>query len=184
MPDYRTIGGKYYFPETECAKLLGYDKHRPALPVRKTGSTPPTDPEQAPREPHPRGSTLRRPTEQSCLVTGTPRRYRTPPQVLRETRGILPSEPGQAHRIFIPEGDLYRLLVLSQLPTAERFKCRMFDEAGDTDHPQCGYRFDRPSIYLLIPLCFSSAIARRKSKVHLISQKFGHQVIANITFPN
>lgn len=47
-------------------------------------------------------------------------------------KGILktgiPSERGTQETNIIPEGDIYRLIVKSQLPSAERFELWMFDE--------------------------------------------------------
>jgi prophage antirepressor-like protein len=42
-------------------------------------------------------------------------------------RGVL-TNGGIQEKLFIPEGDLYRLIVASKLPTAERFEKWVFDE--------------------------------------------------------
>lgn len=39
-----------------------------------------------------------------------------------------PTNGGIQELLFIPEGDLYRLIVSSKLPTAEKFECWVFDE--------------------------------------------------------
>ena len=76
------IGGKEYFPATECARILGY-----------------VDPYDAVNR-HTRGSVKHR-----VLTSG-----------------------GEQEIKLIPEGDLYRLIVRSKLPEAERFERWIFDE--------------------------------------------------------
>jgi putative antirepressor len=41
--------------------------------------------------------------------------------------------------LFIPEGDLYRLIVSSKLPTAEKFECWVFDEVLPSIRKHGGY---------------------------------------------
>ncbi|MDR1669200.1 MAG: phage antirepressor KilAC domain-containing protein [Oscillospiraceae bacterium] len=43
-------------------------------------------------------------------------------------RGVIDSLGRTQEKIFIPEGDLYRLIIRSKLPTAERFEHWVFDE--------------------------------------------------------
>lgn len=76
------IEGKYYFPATRCAKILGHEN--PQRAVRK-------------------------------YCKGV-------------TELVTPSEGGMQKVNFIPEGDLYRLIVHSRLPAAERFERWVFEE--------------------------------------------------------
>ena len=52
--------------------------------------------------------------------------------VSKHCRGTLkrrtPTAGGIQEMLFIPEGDVYRLIVHSKLPSAERFECWVFDE--------------------------------------------------------
>ena len=83
---------KYYFPATDCAKKLKYE--RPDGAVRR-------------HCPHP---LKRRVGVQTGLkADGTPAF-----QMVEKT--------------FIPEGDLYRLIIRSELDTAQRFESWVFDE--------------------------------------------------------
>jgi prophage antirepressor-like protein len=76
------VGGKEYFPATECAKFLGYK-----------------NPQKAIRE-HCKGV--------NEMVT--------------------PSAGGEQKKNFITEGNLYRLIIKSKLPNAERFEKWVFEE--------------------------------------------------------
>lgn len=90
------LGGKEYFPASECAKKLGYSDPHKAIsthcryPVKR-------------RVPHPQGVT-------STLEVN-----------------------------FIPEGDLYRLIIRSKLPAAERFERWVCDEVLPTIRRTGGY---------------------------------------------
>lgn len=76
------IGGKEYFPATQCAKLLGYARPADAISAHCKGV---------------------------CVLP-------------------TPSNGGIQRMKFIPEGDVYRLIVHSKLPSAERFERWVFDE--------------------------------------------------------
>jgi prophage antirepressor-like protein len=79
------IGNKAYFPATECARILGYERPNNAIAA------------------HCRCS----------LKQGVPH----------------PQNPERTIEMnFIPEGDLYRLIVRSNLPMAEQFERWVFDE--------------------------------------------------------
>jgi prophage antirepressor-like protein len=56
--------------------------------------------------------------------------------IIRHCRGVLkrdlPSTSGIQSYNFIPEGDLYRLIIRSKLPSAERFERWVFDEVLPT----------------------------------------------------
>ena len=51
-------------------------------------------------------------------------------------------------RNFIPEGDLYRLIIRSKLPAAERFERWVFDEVLPTIRKHGAYATDRKSTRL------------------------------------
>ena len=76
------VGGKEFFPATDCAKKLGYANPHEAVRTHCKG--------------------------------------------VREI--LTPSAGGEQRKNFIPEGDLYRLIVRSNLPGAERFERWVFDE--------------------------------------------------------
>ena len=76
------IGGKEYFPATQCAKLLGYARPADAISAHCKGV---------------------------CVLP-------------------TPSSGGVQNTKYIPEGDLYRLIIRSRLPAAERFERWVFDE--------------------------------------------------------
>jgi prophage antirepressor-like protein len=89
--DVLMIGGKPYFPATECAGILGYKNphkaiidHCPHVTKREVGVT-----------------------------TG------------KKADGTAAFQTVTAN--FIPEGDLYRLIIRSKLPAAERFETWVFD---------------------------------------------------------
>lgn len=50
-----------------------------------------------------------------------------------------PTNGGIQELLFIPEGDLYRLIVSSKLPTAEKFECWVFDEVLPSIRKHGGY---------------------------------------------
>lgn len=69
------------------------------------------------------------PATRSAKILG----YKNPQEAIRDhckgVRELLtPTEGGPQTMNFIPEGDLYRLIVKSQLPTAEKFERWVFDE--------------------------------------------------------
>lgn len=87
------IGNKEYFPATQCARLLGYEKPQNAI--------------------------------------------------LRHCKGSLkqgvPTNGGVQQVNYISEGDLYRLIVSSKLPAAEKFERWIFDEVLPTVRKNGGY---------------------------------------------
>ena len=58
----------------------------------------------------------------------------------------LPTNGGMQEMNFIPEGDLYRLIVHSRLPSAERFEAWVFDEVLPTIRKTGGYSQDVQTI--------------------------------------
>jgi len=63
--------------------------------------------------------------------------HKNPERAVREfckgvTETVTPSAGGNQVRKFIPEGDLYRLIVRSRVPSAERFESWVFDEVLPT----------------------------------------------------
>ena len=70
--------------------------------------------------------------------------YANPRKAVREharggTKRSIPTTGGNQEMTFIPEGDLYRLIVRSKLPTAERFEKWVFDEVLPTIRKTGGY---------------------------------------------
>lgn len=76
------IGGKEYFPATECAKILGYTEPHKAIRTHCKGVS----------------------------------KMDTP------INGIIQT------KYYIPESDLYRLIIKSKLPSAEKFEKWVFEE--------------------------------------------------------
>ena len=70
--------------------------------------------------------------------------YSNPRKAVRDhTRGgtkrSIPTTSGEQEMAFIPEGDVYRLIVHSRLPGAERFEKWVFDEVLPTIRRSGGY---------------------------------------------
>lgn len=70
--------------------------------------------------------------------------YANPRKAVREharggTKRSIPTTSGNQEMTFIPEGDLYRLIVRSKLPAAERFEKWVFDEVLPTIRKTGGY---------------------------------------------
>ena len=55
------------------------------------------------------------------------------------TKMVTPTVGGSQEVNYIPEGDLYRLIVSSKLPAAERFECWVFDEVLPSIRQTGGY---------------------------------------------
>lgn len=90
------IGGKEYFPATQCAKLLGYARPADAISAHCKGV---------------------------CVLP------------ISSSRGVQNTK-------YIPEGDLYRLIIRSRLPAAERFERWVFDEVLPSIRKSGGYGID------------------------------------------
>lgn len=90
------IGGKEYFPATQCAKLLGYARPADAISAHCKGV---------------------------CVLP-------------------TPSSGGVQNTKYIPEGDLYRLIIRSRLPAAERFERWVFDAVLPSIRKSGGYGID------------------------------------------
>jgi prophage antirepressor-like protein len=63
--------------------------------------------------------------------------YKNPQKAIRDhckgvNESFTPSAGGTQKKNFIPEGDLYRLIIRSKLPAAERFEVWVFDEVFPT----------------------------------------------------
>lgn len=87
------IDGKYYFPATDCARMLGYSNPQKAIRDHCKQD----------------GCTIR------SGVSETVNQYGTVTQQ-------------QVKKKYIDEGNLYRLITHSKLPSAERFESWVFDE--------------------------------------------------------
>lgn len=61
----------------------------------------------------------------------------------------VPTSGGRQNMLFIPEGDVYRLIIRSKLPAAERFERWVFDEVLPTIHKHGAYMTDE-AIYKAI----------------------------------
>lgn len=94
--EVREIEGKVYFPATDCARMLGYERPRDAIKQHCKGAV----------------------------------KHRSP------TSG------GTQTKNYIPEGDLYRLIVHSRLPAAEEFERWVFDEVLPSIRQTGGYGAD------------------------------------------
>lgn len=76
--------------------------------------------------------------------------------ITRHCKGVVkhdaphPQNPNKAIEIsFIPEGDIYRLVIKSQLPTAEKFESWIFDEVLPTIRNNGVYFTDQKAIDLV-----------------------------------
>lgn len=81
--------------------------------------------------------------------------YENPQQAVRlHCKGVLkfstPTDGGMQEINHIPEGDLYRLIVHSKLPSAERFEKRGFDEVLPSIRQTGGYGMARAEIVELV----------------------------------
>lgn len=61
-------------------------------------------------------------------------------------------------KTFIPEGDLYRLIIRSKLPAAEKFERWVFDEVLPTLRKTGRYDVAAPSQYMALPKDYVSAL--------------------------
>ena len=61
----------------------------------------------------------------------------------------VPTSGGRQNMLFIPEGDVYRLIIRSKLPAAERFERWVFNEVLPTIHKHGAYMTDE-AIYKAI----------------------------------
>lgn len=80
------------------------------------------------------------PATQCAKVLG----YKNPQEAIRiKCKGVrkilTPTTGGSQEVNYIPEGDLYRLIVHSKLPNAERFERWVFDDVLPTIHKTGGY---------------------------------------------
>ena len=76
--------------------------------------------------------------------------YSNPREAVREKtnggvkRSLIDTLGREQEAIFIPEGDVYRLIVRSNLPTAEKFERWVFDEVLPTIRETGGYILSSP----------------------------------------
>lgn len=87
------MGGKEYFPATQCAKILGYKEPEKAIRAKCKGVS----------------------------------------------KVDTPTAGGIQTVNYIPEGDLYRLIISSKLPAAEKFERWVFDEVLPSIRRNGGY---------------------------------------------
>lgn len=78
--------------------------------------------------------------------------YVNPTKVIRERcsgglkRTLIDTLGREQEAIFIPEGDVYRLIVRSNLPTAEKFERWVFDEVLPAIRETGGYSLSKPQL--------------------------------------
>ena len=80
--------------------------------------------------------------------------YTNPRKAVRDhTKGgtfrSTPTAGGMQDMSFIPEGDVYRLITHSKLPSAERFEHWVFDEVLPTLRQSGSYVLQRPDSYMI-----------------------------------
>lgn len=80
------------------------------------------------------------PATQCAKIVG----HENPARAIRKfckgvTKMVTPTTGGSQEVNYIPEGDLYRLIISSKLPNAERFERWVFDEILPTIHKTGGY---------------------------------------------
>lgn len=68
------------------------------------------------------------------------------------TKSVIPSKGGQQETNVIPEGDIYRLIVKSKLPSAERFESWVFDEVLPTIRKTGAYVVNPDSYMITDPV--------------------------------
>ncbi len=92
--------------------------------------------------------------------------YKNPEKAIRDhckgvNETVTPSAGGNQRRNFIPEGDLYRLIIRSKLPTAERFEHWVFDEVLPTIRKYGAYITDDTLDEMLRSPKFAESLIRR-----------------------
>jgi prophage antirepressor-like protein len=116
--DILLIGGKPYFPATECAAILGYNQ-----------------PEHA--------------VKRHCAGDGCTKRT------------VIDRLGREQEKTYISEGNLYRLIIRSKLPAAERFEKWVFDEVLPTIRKHGAYAAPETLDEMLRSPEFAAALTRK-----------------------
>ena len=120
------VGGKEYFPATDCAKILGYSNPHEAIRTHCKGVS----------------------------------EFRTP------------STGGSQNKKYITEGNLYRLIIKSKLPKAEKFESWVMDEVLPQIRQTGGYIpiYEKDSDLDILSRALLIADASSKAKDILITE--------------
>ena len=167
------IDGKPYFPATKCARMIGHQN--PQRAVRKyCKNVKEIHGDQIGHHPVSEGE-------------GSAERGRD--------RGVVKydilTEGGRQAVNFIPEGDLYRLIVHSRLPAAERFEKWVFEEVLPSIRQNGGYAPDmaqmiREEVRRAMQEVISETVrAAKADTVRKHSRRHGRKtgIIANLDAP-
>lgn len=167
------IDGKPYFPATKCARMIGHQN--PQRAVRKYCKDV--------KEIH------------SDRIGHYPVSAGEGNVERGRDRGVvkyhIPTEGGKQAVNFIPEGDLYRLIVHSRLPAAERFEKWVFEEVLPSIRQNGGYAPDmaqmiREEVRCALQEVIGEPIRSAKvDEVHGRSRRHGRKrgIIANLDAP-
>lgn len=120
------IEGKYYFPATRCARILGHEN--PQRAVRK-------------------------------YCKGV-------------TEFTTPTDGGLQKVNFIPEGDLYRLIVYSRLPAAERFERWVFEGVLPSIRRTGAYA---PDLQAVVEAAVHTAVRMRQDPLPVMTKRLAGQ---------
>ena len=90
------------------------------------------------------------------------------------TKCYTPTEGGVQALNFIPEGDVYRLIAHSKLPSAEKFESWVFDEVLPTIHKTGSY--SKPMSKLEILQCSINQLVEQERKLKALEAQQGEQV--------
>ena len=90
------------------------------------------------------------------------------------TKCYTPTEGGVQALNFIPEGDVYRLIAHSKLPSAEKFESWVFDEVLPTIHKTGSY--SKPMSELEILQCSINQLVEQERKLKALEAQQGEQV--------
>ena len=90
------------------------------------------------------------------------------------TKCYTPTEGGVQALNFIPEGDVYRLIAHSKLPSAEKFESWVFDEVLPTIHKTGSY--SKPMSELEILQRSINQLVEQERKLKVIETQQGEQV--------
>ena len=89
------------------------------------------------------------------------------------TKCYTPTEGGVQALNFIPEGDVYRLIAHSKLPSAEKFESWVFDEVLPTIHKTGSY--SKPMSKLEILQCSINQLVEQERKLKTLEAQQGEQ---------
>ena len=90
------------------------------------------------------------------------------------TKCYTPTEGGVQALNFIPEGDVYRLIAHSKLPSAEKFESWVFDEVLPTIHKTGSYSKSMSELEIL--QCSINQLVEQERKLKALEAQQGEQV--------